>query len=137
MAVSQGQKIRDHLRGVFTQKGYDGVAERLLNDLEIFDSFHDFGNQNEYAQRKDICCSSILNKLAGARANLGFLKSRRITAAYKGQLSRDNDWDNSIENQIKRLYQNQVPEVLRLNSSGRSWGSTYGYYQCPTNSYNS
>ena len=121
MAVSQGQKIREHLREVFTEKGYDGVAERLLNDLEIFDSFHDFGSQNEYKAYKDICCSTILNRLAGARPNMGFLRSRGINMAYKGELSRTNDWDNSIENQIKRLYQNQVPEVLRLNSSGRSW----------------
>jgi hypothetical protein len=85
-----------------------------LDDLDKFDSFHDFGNQTEMKAKDIYCCSSILNKLIGQPPNKGFLASKGINAVVRGELVRLKDWGGSIENQINERYEWLIPNVLRI-----------------------
>jgi hypothetical protein len=116
MAVSQAEQIQQYLQDIFNAAEYGPKAQEYLDDLDKFDSFHDFGNQTEMKAKDAYCCSHILNDLVGARPNMGFLASRGIKAIYKGELIRIKDWSGSIENQIKQRYQRLIPNLLQIST---------------------
>lgn len=124
MAASQGQRIREHLENVFAEAGYDeAMRTQYLDELDIFDSFHDFGNQRKYKMHYGICCTSILNKYVSTTPGFDFLKSKDITPHFKEELETIG-WENAIEPQIRQKYEREIPNVLRLTPGEETVPST-------------
>jgi hypothetical protein len=111
----QAQQIREYLIDRFIRSGYDAeTANVWLDDLDIFDSFHDFGDQRKMGFKKgDIrCCSRIIDKLVGAIYK-GFLKKKQIESISLGELL-SRGFEDSIENKIKRRYESHLPGLFGI-----------------------
>jgi hypothetical protein len=86
MAALQAEQIRQHLLSRLFEKDNlaDAAGNEAIDDLDTFDSFHDFGDQKKTrAEREDLtrrnllCCTSLINTVSDAPEG-GFLASREI-----------------------------------------------------------